>query len=240
MRGTDITELIAMVKAELLLDSDSEVSPAGDAALAQQISTMQKWLALRHDWEFLRTEKTVNLVAGTRYYAFPTSGSPATLAFELGRPVEVHCYFGELWNPVEYGISPEQYNYLNPTLDQRCDPVNNWQFYDDAGTLKLEVWPLPATAMTFRIVGQRRLNRLTTAGDLCDLDDVLIVQFTAAKLAARMKSADAAALLAQAQETLKQLRAGYPQAPYGFNTAASTNQPPRDWDRPTVATMITP
>lgn len=225
-----------MVKGELLLDPDSEVSPGGDVTLRRQISTTQKWLALRHSWEFLEVEKTVNLVAGTRYYSFPTG---PTLAFELGRPVEVHCWFANLWNEVDYGISPAEYNALNPVLDQRCDPVSKWQFYN-APALQLEVWPLPATAMDLRIKGQRKLNVLLADTDTCDLDDVLIIQFTAAKLAARMKSADAAALLAQAQETFKQLVGGYPSAPYGFNTAGRGQEAPADWQRPTVATMISP
>lgn len=240
MRNVALSTLVEMVKGELMVDSDSEVSPGGDAMLKTQIATMQKWLALRYGtgvFPFLRTEAEVSLEAGTRYYDFPEVASAPVL--DLARPVETHCYFGELWNTVDYGIEPAHYNSLNPALDQRCDPVTRWQMFNDAGTLKFEVWPLPATDMTFRFAGQRVLKALTADADTCDLDDILIVQFTAAKLAARMKSTDAQALLAQAQETLKQIRQGYPQETISFNTAGGY-VPPKDWERPTVATMISP
>lgn len=234
-RGTTLAAIVAMVKAELFLDSSSEVSPGGDATIKVQIATQQKWLALRHRWPFLDLEATVSLVAGTRYYDLPSSGS----TLEFGRPVETHCYFGELWNEVEYGISPEHYNNLNPALDQRCDPVTRWQMLYTGGALKFEVWPLPATAMTFRFKGQRVLSALTSDAHTADLDDLLIAQFTAAKLATRMKGADAQALLSQAMETLRELRRNYPSEIESFNMAG-TMVPPRDWQRPTVATMITP
>lgn len=234
-RGSTLATIVSMVKAELFLDDSAEVSPGGDATIKVQIATQQKWLALKHHWPFLDLESTVSLVAGTRHYAFPSS--PNTL--ELGKAVEAHCYFGELWNEVDYGISPEHYNSLNPALDQRCDPVTRWQMINVGGVLKFEVWPLPATAMTFRFRGQRVLGALTSDAHTADLDDLLIAQFTAAKLATRMKGADAQALLSQALDTLRELRRGYPSEMVSFNTGG-TKVPPRDWQRPTVATMITP
>lgn len=222
-----------MVKAELMVDTDAEVSPGGDAILKVQISNQQKWLALKYDWPFLMIEPTVNMVAGTRYYALPT--------IELGKPVEVDCYFGSLWNRLEVGIDPRLYNSLNPALGQKCDPVARWQLYHTGSAVQFEVWPLPGTATMLRFRGQKVLSTLASNGDTAELDDLLIAQFTAAKMATRMKSADAPALLAQANDTLKQLRAGYPSEPVTFSLTAPQRPRVRDWsDRPTVATMISP
>lgn len=233
-RGTQLGDIVEMVKAELMADISDEISPGGDATIRVQVAMQQKWLALRHDWPFLRTEAPVNLVAGTRYYSLPVT-------LEYAKPVEAHCYWGDLWNEVQKGIDPvKDYNFLNPALDQKSDPVERWELYLDSGTLKFEVWPLPASAGVFRFTGQAILTALASDTDTAMLDDVLIAQFTAAKLATRMKQADASALLAQANETLRQIRAGYPGKPTTFNYAGAETRRPKDWQRPTVATMISP
>lgn len=229
-RGTTLTNIVSMVKAELMLIDSDAVSPGGDTMLKQQIAMQQQWLALRYEWPFLLKEAEVTLAAGTQYYAFPQD--TGVDVFDLGREIQADCYLSGLWNQLEYGITPRHYNNLNPELDQRCDPVRNWQFYRTT-TLQFEVWPLPSTATKIRFAGQMRLPALATGTDTAVLDDILIAQFTAAKLAARMKTADAAALLSQAQATLQALRAGYPQEIATFNTSGDDG-PPRDWDRPTV------
>lgn len=229
-RGTTLANIVAMVKAELMLQSSDAVAPGGDATLYLQIAMQQKWLALRYEWPFLIKESTVSLVAGTRYYDFPQVLSVDV--HDLGRQIEVHCNDGTWWNPVEYGITPEHYNNMNPADDVRCDPVTRWQLYRSS-TLQLEVWPLPDSATTLRLRGPMVLPALAATSDTAVLDDILIAQFTAAKLAARMKQADAPALLAQAQATLQALRAGYPSAVPTFNTSGAVDRA-RDWERPTV------
>lgn len=238
-RGTTLATLVEMTKAELMVDTDSAVSPGGDTMIKLQLAMQQKWLALRWNWPFLKLEQDVALTAGTKIYDFPNSGG--TPLFELAKPVAAYCYFGELWNELCVGINPKYYNSLNPALDQRADPVTNWDFSrtSNSAALKFEVWPLPATANSIRFIGQMTLPALTADSDTAILDDLLIVQFTAAKLATRMQQADAPALLAQANETLRQLRAGYASETVEFCTSGPT-KPPRNWQRPTVATMITP
>lgn len=231
-RGTTLTNLVAMVKAELLLDSSDAIAPGGDATLMVQIAMQQQWLALRYEWPFLQKETDVAMVPGTQYYAWPQVTSVDV--FDLGRPVQAWCYQNGLWNPTRYGITPTQYNSLDPDQDQRSDPVLAWQLYRTS-TLQFEVWPLPSTATVLRLMGQMVLPTLASGSDTAVLDDILIAQFTAAKLAARLKSADAPALLAQAQATLQALRAGYPSEVATFNTSGA-DCPPRNWERPTVVT----
>lgn len=229
-RGTTLANIAAMVKAELLLQSSDTVAPGGDATLYLQIAMQQQWLALRYEWPFLQKESDVAMVPGTQYYAWPQVTSVDV--FDLGRPVQAWCYQNGIWNACRYGITPSNYNSLDPDLDQRSDPVLAWQLYRTS-TLQFEVWPLPSTATVLRLMGQMVLPALAASSDTAVLDDILIAQFTAAKLAARLKSADAPALLAQAQATLQALRAGYPQEVATFNTSGSS-EPPRGWEKPTV------
>jgi hypothetical protein len=84
---------------------------------------------------------------------------------------------------------------------------------------------------------------LSANADTCVLDDLLIVQWTAAKLLARMKSSDAGAMLNEAQETLKKLLGGDNSASQVFNMGGSRHGALRDRDPsqiPTVAVNYTP
>lgn len=234
-RGSTLTEIVSMVKAELMLLDDDALAPGGDAVLFQQIAMQQKWLALRYAWTFLKKEADVTLAAGDRYYDFPQVSSADV--FDLGRPITVHCEFQDRWTRVIYGITPDLYNYLNPANDERSDPVSRWQFYLP-DTLQFEVWPLPSAEMTIRFSGQMVVPPLVVGTDTAVLDDILIAQFTAAKLAARLKQADAAALLAQAKETLLELRSGYAGPIPTFNTTNDDGPCRRRCERPTVVVSM--
>lgn len=238
-RGTTLAVIVSMVKAEMMLDSDDTVSPGGDANLKAQISNQQKWLAQRYDWPFLTIERDINTVAGTRYYDFPVTSMIPDI--ELGRDVVGAHYWATLWYPVEKGITKVEYSFYNPVLNQRCDPIRKWQFYRPvSGALQFEVWPLPATDGMFRLTGQKTLPVLAADGDTAELDDLLIAQFTAAKMMARMGSKDAQAELAEANSTLNQLRAGYTAPNTRFSMNSGQVRPKWDWQRPTVAVNYTP
>lgn len=226
-----------MLKGELSADSDSSVSPGGDDVLNAQLASQQKWLALRYDFSDLNLRKELNLVPGTRYYDFPAG-------LEVSRKILFESYWSNLWYSVEPGIRLMNYNTLNPELNMRLDPVIRWQKYRPDNTkVQFEVWPLPATATRLRLTGQMVLPALAADADTCALDDLLIVQWTAAKLLARMKSADAAAMLSEAQETLKRLLGADNSPSQVFSMGGSPRGAQRHRDRstiPTVAVNYTP
>jgi hypothetical protein len=237
MTGTSLADLREMLKGEIDTDLDSSISPGGDDVLNVKLSNCQKWLALNHDFADLNIRPEVNLVAGTRYYNFPTFDSQA---LETNRKMTFECYWSNLWYSVEAGIKLVNYNTLNPELNQRLDPVIRWQKYRlNKTTVQFEVWPLPATATRIRITGQKRLSDLAADGDTCDLDDLLIVQFTAAKVLAGLKSADAQAMLVEAQTTLRRLQGGDNGPSQVFSMGGSPSRR-RDSERPTVAVNYTP
>jgi hypothetical protein len=236
--GTALSDLLDMLKGELSADSDSNVAPGGDDVLKAQLASQQKWLSKRYSFSDLNIRPEMNLVAGTRYYDFPAG-------LDTSRKIVFECYWSTLWYSVEPGIRLMNYNTLNPELNQRLDPVIRWQKYRsiDSSDVQFEVWPLPASATRLRLTGQMVLPPLVADDDVCALDDLLIVQWTAAKLLARMKSADAAAMLDEAKETLKQLLGNDNSPSQVFNMGGDKRGAARHRDRstiPTVAVNYTP
>jgi len=86
----------------------------------------------------------------------------------------------------------------------QADPVRKWDILEETdfkGTaaIKIEVWPIPATADTLYLVGKRSLSTLTVDSDTADLDDQLIVRTAAAELTARENKRDSEAHSAAVQ-----------------------------------------
>lgn len=240
--GTQLVDIVEMVKAEIMVDLDSTIAPGGDDFLKKMVNNQQRWLALHYDFSDLNIRRDLNLVAGTRYYDFPTTANEQD--FELSRSLVVECYWSNLWYTVEKGIQPVNYNLLNPELNQRLDPVIRWQKYRaPAGIPQIEVWPLPATATRLRLNGMMRLPALAGDTDTALLDDLLLAQWTGAKLLARMKQGDAQALLVEAQKTLSRLIASDNNASQVFSLAGNGRGGMRGrerGDRPMVGVNFTP
>lgn len=237
--GTTLANLLLMLKAELSSDTDSTVSPGADAVLKIKLGNTQKWLGLNYDFSDLNIRRDISLAAGTRYYDFPTTGGNQD--FNLNRKLVVECYWSNLWYSVTNGILPMNYNTLNPELGMKLDPVIRWKKYlPTSGPVQIEVWPLPATATRLRLTGQKAMAALANDNDTCELDDLLIVQFTAAKELARMQSADAPAMLSEANKTLARLVGGDNSEDQTFNmNGRRAGNRQRD-DVPTVAVNYTP
>ena len=243
-RGTQLQVLLAMLKTELAVDSSSQIAPGGDAVLNTTLANQQQWLASEYDWPFLEIRQDMNLTPGGRYYAFPTNGSGAQV-FNMEREIIAECYWSTLWYTVEKGIKLINYNTLNPELGQKLDPVLRWQPYNWDGTndlVQFEVWPLPATATRLRLSGQRAINQLVNPTDTADLDDLLIVLFSASELSARYGDQAAAAKAKRAQMRLDRLRGGItgPNRIFNMRGNAAGSRSHQNVDRPMVGVNFTP
>lgn len=242
-RGSTLAVITAMTKAEMMVDADAQVSPGGDAIVKLQIANQQKWLATHYNWADLQIRREIAMVGGQRYYDFPVTNTASDL--DLGQPIKAECYWANLWYAVEPGIKLINYNTLNPELGMKLDPVIRWQKYRPAGstTPQFEVWPLPASGTRLRLTGQMTLPALVADTDTAELDDLLLAQWTAAKLLARMKQSDAQAVLAEAQKTLARLLGGDNSPSQVFVMGGSPRGALRHRDhteRPTVAVNYTP
>lgn len=201
-----MTVLRQMFNAETGGALDETVNPGNSAALNLMLANQQSWLAGKFDWPFLKARATVALAQGDRYVSFPTS----SLSFER-LPGEQTVKLSSVRYPVEFGIKERDLaQWDSDDSTQQADPVRKWDLVDQAGTLKIEVWPRPASAQTLILTGFRPLAALTSDAHTCDLDDLLIVLFTAAEFLARDKKQDASAKLAKATARLNELRGNLP------------------------------
>ena len=201
-RGTTLANLLLMLKAETGQVMTAGVGEAEDTRLKYLLAQQQQWLAAEFDWPFLERTGDVLFAAGDR-----TGTLPTTLDYE--RPVRVVALDSDVWRPLVYGISPEEFIVWNSDEAETADPILKWKYATDT---TFEVWPIPATATTVRFTGQKELSRLTETTDTADLDDLLIVLFTAAELLAGQKQSDAQAKLVRAQARLNTLKSAYPKA----------------------------
>ncbi len=195
-RGTQLRELIDMLRAEIGASLDRSNSMNSLDSHKYALRNTQQWLYENYDWPFLRVSRDKDLAAGQRYYSYP-----ADLPYENIRAI--YTLWGARWQPVAHGIDPvADYNTLDENF--RTDPVQRWAS-DTPG--QFEVWPVPASPGRLRIEGKLKLTPMREESDPCTLDDLLIVLYAAAKLLARANAGDAPVKLQEAQELLRRLRA---------------------------------
>lgn len=196
-RGTDIAVCRAMLKAEIGYNLSE--GTGDDANLNYLLHNMQQSLADTNDWPFLEKRFDVSCPVNSRYLNMP--------AVNTARPMIVEIFYNRIYYSLGYGITNEQFNYRNSDLVQVQDPIQRWKMYDSN---QFEIWPINQTGQTIRFTGQRQLSAFTTDGDLCDLDDLMLVLFTAGEYALRNKWPDAQLKQQRAQERYRQIRAAYP------------------------------
>lgn len=94
---------------------------------------------------------------------------------------------------------------------EQSDPAQKWDILEDTDfnsvtAIKIEVFPVPASAGTLYLVGKRSLSALTAGSDTADLDDQLIVRTAAAEITARENKRDSEAHSAAAQARFQRLK----------------------------------
>lgn len=172
MRGASLGNLIQSLRRELRLAESPALGKNTREGHAHALRSAQDRLFAEHNWPFKYIRRDVPMAAGQRYYA-----PPDNLDLEDIRTVSM-LYSGQ-WASVAKGISTANFNTFNSDIDQRCDPVLRWDFYNDPtdnGDM-IEVWPIPATdaLVTVRFEGLRKLGALVADTDVAELDDTLLV-----------------------------------------------------------------
>jgi len=190
---------------KLLQDYRAEIRASGNAAhnssvREQQVHLLQRTQEMlwdKHDWPFLRVERTFDVQAGQRYYDTPND-------IVIDRVETLTVRYGEEWCRLADGISDQHYSVWDSDTDERSWPVERWQVYEGE---QIELWPVPAdnantTSLEGRIkvVGIRALRPLVNDSDRADLDDRLIVLYAAAETLAARGAEDAGVKLQLAQQ----------------------------------------
>jgi hypothetical protein len=214
-RGTALAKVLYMLKGQLGYVMRPGVGPGQDDNLLTIIEDRQNWLASEFDWPFLIHRQDIVAPIQTRYISFPTG-------FNEDRPITAQSLYNTYWHDLDYGITAADYNALQSgdggTPIRYQDPVFKWQRKFDDPT-QVELWPIPITAQTIRFQGQRTLTSLrnNSIGGYAfdwtaalDLDDSLIVLWSAAQYLMRANKPDAKSVLTLAEERLAKMRANFP------------------------------
>lgn len=200
--NTELSEVIDMTLDEARMSTNASRGADYRNYVKRLIRKHHRLLYDKYSWshlEITRDNAGVSLVAGTRYYDFPSN-------LELQRAFTLWYKYGTTWIRLERGVGPDEYSAYDSDNDDRADPPLKWDNYDET---QFEVWPIPASAGSIRFEGIKKLNKLTEESDTLDLDDLMVSLFAAAEIVAGSKQSDAELKLNQANSRLSELRALY-------------------------------
>lgn len=199
-RGVTLGELIIKLRIAARYDPNPALSKQFEPLFRQTLHDVQERLYDQFDWPFLKVQRDKVLAAGERYYDFPDD-------MNLERVNAVDVLVGGLWQPVERGITLDHYSASNSDLDGRRDPVERWDVVDTGAGEQVEAWPIPVSnGGKLRFSGIRNLKPLVDDSDRADLDDQLIVCFSAAEILAGRNDNEAQLKLNQGSTRLKLLQ----------------------------------
>jgi hypothetical protein len=196
-------QLISDVRAEAGHSLQANLGVAMRDVIINILQRQQRRLWEDYDWPFLRVKENVVAAATQRYYDIPPN-----LTVERLELVEFN--YAQQWQKMFYGIGGRELNTYDSDNGVTGWPLEHWDTYGDD---QFEVWPVPANNGSLsplegvvRFTGIRNLRPLVAESDVADLDDTLLVLFTAAEILAREKSADAALKLQMAEKHYTRLK----------------------------------
>jgi hypothetical protein len=200
-RGTQLLSLIAQLRAETGRTQNVAVGVDEVENLKVILQRTQETLYDEYEWPHLRVQRTISLVAGSRYYNFPSD-------LNFDRIQDVKLKYNGVYTDLERGILFDDYSIYdsNAATPDRSFPVLKWDIRHTGSTEQMEVWPIPSDAATLYLFGTKKLGNLIQESDTAALDDRLIVLFAAAEILSRQKSPDAKNKLSQAERRLLMLR----------------------------------
>jgi hypothetical protein len=196
-RGTSLSALRDMLRAEIGASSNVAMGVNTVEQYDHLLRRTQARLWADHDWTFGFIERDEPLIDGERYYAFDNE-------IDYDRISKASVKYGDIWYPMEYGITPDNYNSFDSDDGEASMPAMRWQHYEGN---QFEVWPIPSDdgqSLRFRAI--KKLPVLLSPSDVAILDDNLIVLFAAAELLGRSKATDAGAKLSQATSHYNKLK----------------------------------
>lgn len=204
-RGTTLSELTNQLRAEIGASTNVAQGLNSVPYWQQVLRRNQERLYNETMWSFLMIDREEVLNAGERYYTFN-----ADVNFDFIQQAWIK--YSTQWEPISYGIDPSLYNCQDSDLDVRNEPVRRWAHYEGN---QFEVWPIPSADLTqsLRFRCLKKLSPLIAPTDKADLDDTLIVLFSAAEVLERLKSPDAKSKATLADRHYLSLRRNMDKAP---------------------------
>ena len=203
-RGVTLGVLINDLRSEIGHSLQTSLGKTTRDVLINTLQRTQKRLWDDYAWSFLKVKRSILIQNNQRYYDMPSD-----VVFE--RIVNVEFKHGDMWERIEYGINSHHYNAFDSDNGVTSYPV---QRYDNYENNQIEVFPVPnkdgnSTTLegTIRVHGIKNLSAFVAESDTADLDDQLLILFSAAEMLSRQKQQDYQNKLAQAQAHYARLKA---------------------------------
>jgi hypothetical protein len=196
-RGTQLLALVQDLREEIGRSNSVAVGKSDLPGLQQKLRRTQEMLYDDYDWPFLRQIfPALTLNAGQQYYDFPAG-------LHLERVEAVDIWYSNFPQPLVRGITPAQYAIYNSLAGVRQEPAMRWDVQWTGTAEQMEIWPIPVSnAQYVTFTGIRNLRPLIADSDVADLDDQLIVLWTAAEILGRQGDASAGLVTKLAQSRL--------------------------------------
>lgn len=203
MRGRTLAQILESVRLETSRSSSTALGVNEESALKHRINRLYEFFWFDYNWPFLKimdADKAVS--AGTYKIDLPTS-------IDLERIEKVAVRYGDIWRPVEKGLTTEMYNALDSEADERSEPIENYDLQWTGSAPQIVLWPRPSRDTTVRFQGRKAFAKLVNNSDVCLLDDQLIYMYAAAELLTKFESADATSAAQAALRRYNNLKFGY-------------------------------
>lgn len=186
--GKTLQQVVAMTAFECRFTTDESLTLDMRETLKHFCRTEQSRLVDEFDWpEFKGTDGAawfdLQLVEGQRFYDYPTGCDP-------DKVTGVHVKFGNVWIPLLYGITPDDYTSFNSDDDVRVDPAIKWarRAANRGGTAGLgsqvEIWPIPSSGATdslARFASSQTIDEAVSESQIMVIDDLAIMHFAASR-----------------------------------------------------------
>lgn len=202
MQLLPLSSLIEQVRIEARLSTNPSRGLDATEYLTQVVNRNYQLLWDDFDWEHNKvshTEAVVELQAGQNIYDFPSMVDSSTVS-------KAWATVGNVWIPLTYGISPDDYSAVNPEKDERADPAQKWEVRSPT---KFEVHPMPASNVE-RIgfdCAKRKFTPLVKQEDVAQIDALCIILICASELLANQSAKDAQVKLRLAENRINKMKA---------------------------------
>lgn len=221
IRTKTLDEMVTMLRAECGESTNASMGINSVEGLYQLIRRTQELLFDEFDFGSMSIDSDEDLVPGENVYTFNDE-------VDSDRVVVAWVNTTNAWVEMSYGISPIDYNYSNPELDQRETTPMKWRLLPDN---QFEVWPKPSVVGKLRFRHHLQLKPLVAGTDKGTLDANLIVLYCAAERMASKKDQTAPLKLKLAERRLAAIRFNNSKnkVTQSYNPRPSGKFLPKDW-----------
>lgn len=198
-RNKQLSQLVSLLRSQTGRSQSVSIGVSELDNLKDTIRRHYEHLYEDYDWPHLRIERSITINAGQRYYDMPDD-------MDFDRIEEIKYKYGNVYVPVERGISFDDYSIFDSNADERSSPMLKWDIRNTGTKEQIEIWPISNTSASLHFVGIKKFTPLIQEADRALLDDWLVVLHAAAEVLARQESPDAEAKAVAADRRYMKLK----------------------------------